>query len=77
MVTAAQLEVIDQHSENPDYRNFLGICLTKACVKAKADAKVIAAQAKAEASKIKAQTKAETDKIKAQAKADKQVGWFC
>lgn len=47
MVTANQLSYIEENT-NPENLNFLGICLTKSCVKAKNEAKIIKAQAKAD-----------------------------
>lgn len=47
MVTANQLSYIEENT-NPENLNFLGICLTKSCVKAKNEAKIINAQAKAD-----------------------------
>lgn len=46
MVSASQLSYIEDNTA--DNLNFLGICLTKSCVKTKNETKLIKAQAKAE-----------------------------
>lgn len=75
MVLATDLTYLKAETM-PENLNFLGICLSKACVKAKAEAKVIKAQSKADVKVAKAQAKADSKVALAQNGIDTSFGSY-